>query len=199
MMKAKALNKEAAKVTTIILPGIGDSGPAHWQSLWQAQTPSCRRFAPGDWDRPQLDDWLAALDRAIDEAAEAGDGPPLLIAHSLACLLVAHGAVRLKGRIRGAFLVAPPDPQSAAFPAEAASFAAVPRAPLAFPALVVASSDDAYADLAYALNLAADWRAGFVEAGALGHINAASGVGAWKQGRDLLTAFSAGVGAALKG
>lgn len=193
------MKKEAAKVTTIILPGIGDSGSAHWQSLWQAENPAFRRFAPDDWDRPQLDDWLAALERAIDEAMQAGEGPPLLVAHSLACLLVAHGPAGLKGRVRGAFLVAPPDPQAAAFPAEAASFVAVPRAPLPFPALVVASSDDPYADLAYAQNLAADWRAGFVEAGALGHINAASGVGDWKQGRNLLTAFSAGLGAALKG
>ncbi|HRQ83269.1 MAG TPA: alpha/beta hydrolase, partial [Azospirillaceae bacterium] len=90
----------------------------------------------------------------------------------------------------------PPDPQAAAFPVEAASFAAVPRAPLPFPALVVASSDDPYADLTYAQTLAADWGAGFVEAGALGHINAASGVGAWTQGRDLLTAFRAGLGVA---
>ncbi|HRJ59973.1 MAG TPA: alpha/beta hydrolase, partial [Azospirillaceae bacterium] len=62
------MKKEAAKVTTIILPGIGDSGPAHWQSLWQAQNPSYRRFAPGDWDRPQLADWLAALERALNAA-----------------------------------------------------------------------------------------------------------------------------------
>lgn len=181
-------------MTIIILPGIGDSGPSHWQSLWQAENPSLRRFSPRDWDRPQLADWLAALDDAIAAAIT----PPVLVAHSLACLLVAHAAHqagrRFAGQVRGAFLAAPPDPQAAAFPAEAASFAAVPRAPLPFPALVVASSNDPYAELAFARTLAADWGAGFVAAGTLGHINAASGVGAWEQGRDLLAAFCAGLG-----
>ncbi len=30
----------------IILPGIGGSGIEHWQTHWEAQDPSMKRFAP---------------------------------------------------------------------------------------------------------------------------------------------------------
>lgn len=139
----------------IILPGIGNSGDTHWQSRWQAQYPAMRRFRPSGWDRPVLDDWIAALDREI----AASSAPPLLIGHSLACLLVAHWAARAalqaSRRIAGAFLVSVPDPAGPAFPPEAADFAPVPDHPLPFPALVIASSDDPFATPDHAKGCAA--------------------------------------------
>jgi hypothetical protein len=174
----------------IILPGIGDSGPSHWQSLWQARDATMRRFAPGDWDAPDLADWIDALDRAVGEV----DAPPLLVAHSLSCLLIAHWAARPHAPVAGAFLVAVPDAQGQAFPAPASSFANPPRARLPFPALVVASGDDPYASTAYSANLAAAWGAEWVLAGDLGHINGASGIGGWPQGRALLEGFAARLG-----
>lgn len=176
--------------STIILPGIGGSGDAHWQTLWQRANPAFRRFQPASWDQPQLDDWIAALDRAVAEAQE----PPLLVAHSLACLLVAHWAARSQAAVRGALLAAVPDPRGPEFPAVASSFGGVPEQPLRFPALIVASSDDPYGSLSYAQGRAAAWGAGLVVAGALGHINAASGIGDWPQGRALLEAFATGTG-----
>jgi predicted alpha/beta hydrolase family esterase len=175
-----------------LLPGIGNSGAEHWQTLWERRLPDSRRLQPTDWDRPVLADWL----RALDEAVDAIGGPTLLVAHSLACLLVAHwalcpeagGGPRL-AQVRGAFLVAVPDPASTAFPEEAAGFAAVPTAPLPFPVLVTASSDDPYGSLAHARRFADAWGADFVEAGALGHINGASGIGDWPQGWTLLEDF----------
>ncbi|MGD0421713.1 MAG: alpha/beta hydrolase [Xanthobacteraceae bacterium] len=70
--------------------------------------------------------------------------PPILVAHSLACLLVAHWAARGNSRnVQGGFLVAVPDPDGSSFPkVEAALFRAVPEITLPFPALVVASNDD---------------------------------------------------------
>jgi uncharacterized protein len=174
--------------TTLILPGIGGSGEAHWQTLWQRSNPAFRRFQPTSWDQPELEDWLAALDRAVAESA----GPPLLVAHSLACLLVAHWAARSTALVRGALLVAVPDPQGPEFPLEAASFGGAPERPLRFPALIVASTDDPYGSLEYVRGRAAAWNAGLVVAGALGHINAASGIGDWAQGAALLEAFEAG-------
>src|SRR5262245_64114199 len=70
----------------IVLPGIGGSGESHWQTRWEQADPRMRRFAPASWEHPVLADWIAALDTAID----AGQPRPLLLAHSLACLLVAH-------------------------------------------------------------------------------------------------------------
>lgn len=180
---------------SIILPGLGGSGPAHWQTLWQARDPEARRFAPESWSRPSLAGWLAALDRAL----AGGPGPALLVAHSLACLLVAHRAAGHGGAgIAGAFLVAPPDPAAPAFPPEAADFRPVPEAPLPFPALVVASSDDPYDPQGGAARLAAAWGAELVVAGALGHINAASGIGDWPQGAALLERFRQRLPGALR-
>lgn len=151
-----------------------------------------RRFAPRSWDTPNLDDWIAALDKAVETSRE----PPLLVAHSLACLLVAHWQARSARVIRGAFMVAVPDPEGKAFPKEAASFADPPSGRLRFPSLVIASSDDPYGTLDYVRSRADGWGSGLVELGALGHLNAGSGLGAWSEGLALFTAFAAGTGLA---
>ena len=178
--------------TSIIVPGIGGSGEAHWQTRWQRRDPGMVRFAPASWDAPDLADWIEALDRAV----LAAPCPPFLVAHSLACLLVPHWrAARPGRRIAGAFLVAVPDPEGPAFPAEAASFRGVPEGRLGFPALVVASTDDLYGPPEHARRRAEGWGAGLVVAGALGHINAASGLGDWPLGSQLFAAFRAGTGA----
>lgn len=177
----------------IILPGIGNSGATHWQTIWEIGNARMTRFQPSDWDRPELADWVDALDQAIEQATR----PPLLVAHSLACLLVVHWAAHratyeATGRpnpVRGAFLVAVPDPVSPVFPAEAASFTNPPVARLPFPSLVVASSNDPYGTLAHARASADAWGSWFVEAGAHGHLNGASGLGAWPEGRAVLAAF----------
>lgn len=171
----------------IILPGIGGSGPAHWQSLWERADPRMRRFAPADWDRPERADWIAALEVAV----AASRTPPLLVAHSLACLLVAHWQAASSRAIAGAFLVAVPDPAAPAFPIEAASFAGAPAARFGFRSLVVASSNDPFGTLNYVRGRAGAWGSELVEVGAYGHLNAGSGLGAWPQGRALLDGFAA--------
>lgn len=175
--------------TFIMLPGIGGSGATHWQTHWEAGDPCFTRFRPGDWDRPDLADWLGALEDSIARAK----APPVLVAHSLACLLVAHAAPRIAGRVKGAFLVAVPDPASPVFPQAARRFADPSRQALPFPALMVASSDDPYAASAYVRTRAREWDAGLVEIGDCGHINGASGLGTWEEGRRLLDAFCAGL------
>lgn len=173
----------------ISLPGLGGSGDAHWQTLWERADARARRFQPASWDQPDLRDWEQALERAVERCAR----PPVLVAHSLACLLVAHWAARFPSAIAGAFLVAVPDPDGANFPAEAAAFRPVPNGTLRFPALVIASTNDPYGALEATRRRAHDWQSGLIVAGALGHINASSGLGDWPQGRALLDAFSAGL------
>jgi predicted alpha/beta hydrolase family esterase len=173
----------------VILPGIGGSGELHWQTRWEKTNPRYRRFQPTDWNRPELKDWIAALDRAVSAASK----PPLLVAHSLACLLVAHWQQVSTAAVAGAFLVAVPNPQSEAFPAEAASFADPPLGEFRFPSLVVASANDPYGAIEYARGRASQWGSGIAEVGELGHINEASGLEDWPQGKALLTAFAAGV------
>jgi uncharacterized protein len=162
----------------LILPGIGDSGPAHWQTLWQRAYPRVRRVVQTDWDRPQCDAWSAALDAAVGESSPG----VVLVAHSLACLLVAHWAASTRHVIHGALLVAVPDPSGPAFPAEATGFSPLPMQRLPFTSLIVASSDDPYGSLAHAHRCASAWGSRIVEVGAAGHINAASGLGDWPAG-----------------
>src|SRR6218665_1756940 len=71
----------------LLLPGWQNSGPGHWQSLWQARH-GYRRVEQHDWLRPLRGDWTARLEETVVDA----DGPALLVAHSLGCLLAAWGA-----------------------------------------------------------------------------------------------------------
>jgi predicted alpha/beta hydrolase family esterase len=177
------------KVIYINLPGIGNSGPNHWQSWWEKEDRSFRRFAPASWEMPELDEWIDALNRSVKDSPT----PPILVAHSLACLLVAHWALRSQASIAGAFLVAVPDPMGSNFPPEAASFGDVPGEPFRFPALVVASRNDPYGRFEYAQLRALQWHAGLVDIGERGHIGGESGLGDWRSGRQLLSAFEAGL------
>jgi predicted alpha/beta hydrolase family esterase len=173
-----------ASAKLLILPGLGGSGPEHWQTRWEAGERACARVQQRDWDRPALDEWLAN----VDEALARQDGPVVLVAHSLACALVAHGARRPAwASVVGALLVAPADVESPAHtPPETRGFAPMPCGPLPFPALVVASLDDPFVEPERARHFARCWNAEFVEVGARGHINAASGLGDWAEGRRLL-------------
>lgn len=70
----------------VMVPGIGGSGPDHWQSRWEASQPGTIRIAPKSWDVPDLDDWISALENAVGRSPK----PPVVICHSLGCLLFAH-------------------------------------------------------------------------------------------------------------
>jgi uncharacterized protein len=116
--------------------------------------------------------------------------PIVLAAHSLGCLAVAWWA-ELSGQpwgwpVAGALLVAPADVNSRPLAAELADFAPAPRRPLPFPSILVASEDDPWIAPEAARSLAADWGSHFVNAGPVGHINAASGLGWWEEGQELL-------------
>ncbi|HLD67806.1 MAG TPA: alpha/beta fold hydrolase [Pseudomonas sp.] len=170
----------------LILPGYGDSGPAHWQSLWQAAEPAMQRVPLDDWEQPHCARWLARLETAVAEC-----GPDtLLVAHSLACLLVAHWAAQRERRIRGALLVAVPDPLGPNFPGAAQGFAPLPLKRFDFPSLVVASSDDPFSSSGFAQACASAWGSRCLNIGAAGHINDASGLGEWREGRELLRSLA---------
>jgi predicted alpha/beta hydrolase family esterase len=175
----------------LILPGYGGSGPKHWQTHWEKMDETFTRIEQKDWDRPDRAEWVEALDNGI---ARAGDSV-ILVAHSLACLLVAHWAVPgtnapHRRKVKGAFLVAVPDPDEAAFPEAARSFAPVPMLPLPFSTLIIASSDDPYASPDFARRCASAWGGGVIVVGAKGHINAESGLGSWEEGRRMLDSFT---------
>jgi uncharacterized protein len=167
----------------LVLPGYGDSGPDHWQSRWEAADPRFRRVAQRDWLEPKLDDWLAVLDRAVSACA----APPILVAHSLGCVLVAHWVQRTGRSAAAALLVAPADTDALALVLDAVeSFRPVPLVRLPFPTIVVASDDDIYVTRERAEVFARAWGSRFVGLSGVGHINSESGVGDWSAGRALL-------------
>ncbi len=104
------------------------------------------------------------------------------------CALVAHvAAERPDLAIEAALLVAPADVESRRHtPQRLRGFAPIPRAPLRFRSVVVASTNDPYMALPRARELADAWGAAFVEAGLIGHINVEAGFGPWPAGERIL-------------
>jgi uncharacterized protein len=177
-----ARDGDALNTHVLILPGIGNSGPEHWQTRWESANTAFRRVAQRDWENPVRAEWEAELERAA-----ALSGPDtVLVAHSLACLLVAHWSARTRQRIKAALLVAVPDPDGPAFPVEAIGFSNVPLHPLPFRSIVVASTNDPYGSVTHSQECAAAWGSQLVTIGAAGHINASSGLDSWQEGHRLL-------------
>jgi hypothetical protein len=170
----------AAAARVVIVPGIDGSGPDHWQSRWEADLGDrAVRIAPASWSEPEVGDWVAAIGRV----AEPG---MIVVAHSLGCLAVAHWlGDAASARIGAVMLVAPPDAGGSSFPPIASPFA-LPARRLPVPAMVVASDDDPYADLAAVTALAGAWGAELVVIPGAGHLNTASGLDDWPHGRALL-------------
>ena len=173
----------------LIIPGLGGSGPEHWQSLWQARLPDARRVEQADWDKPDRTGWIARLDQAVAHSTQ----PPILVAHSLSCALVACWAAAHKRPVRAALLAAPADVDSDGHtPLEAHVFRPMPMAPLPFTTIVAASRDDPYVAFERASAMAKAWGAELTDIGDAGHINTASGYGEWPDGERLLHRLQAG-------
>jgi prephenate dehydrogenase len=174
--------KPAASV--LVLPGWQDSGPQHWQTIWEQAEPAFRRVQQKDWNTPRLSDWIEGISTEVARA----QAPIVFAAHSLGCIALAHWAngapPDLLNKIKGALLAAPADAERPAFPEEIKNFAPVPRGRLPFPSIVVASSDDPYLTMERGREFAKQWGSRFEDIGAAGHISA--GLGDWPEGKRLL-------------
>ncbi len=170
----------------LILPGWQNSGPAHWQSLWQDQF-NYQRVEQHDWLRPLRGDWISRLEDVLLSLPE----PAVLVAHSLGCLLVAAwaGHSRNLHLVKAALLVAPGDAEREELRPLLSSWAPVPLQTLPFKSTLVASHDDPYCSFDRAHAFASAWGCELVDGGCLGHINADSGLQDWPQGQVLLGAL----------
>jgi predicted alpha/beta hydrolase family esterase len=174
----------------VFLAGIGNSEPEHWQRLWYEDLSRNDRalwVEHADWNRVSRGHWVTELDSAIDRVGS--ERQLIVVAHSLGCLLAAEWMdENPEANVLGALFVAPPDLKSPAAPTEVFGFRdPLKVGPLGHHGVVVASEDDPYATLDYARQVAAKWGAKIVEVGKRGHINVASGLGRWPEGRQLLT------------
>ncbi len=169
----------------LVIPGLGGSGPDHWQSRWVAKLSTARQVDQDDWHNPRLENWT----KKIISAVEAAERPVLLVAHSLGVTAVVHAAPQLpEGVVRGAFLVAPPA-DSVLLEAAGPGFRPLPRAPLPFPSLLVASRNDHYAPYEESEEISYAWGSRLLDAGEAGHINVDSGHGPWPEGLMSLAGF----------
>lgn len=176
----------------LIVPGLDNSGPDHWQTLWQARRDDCRRVDLGCWSEPDRRIWTERLDAAVAMT----DGPLVLVAHSLGCLTIAWWAQAFEtaslGGVKGALLVAPPDVDAPDAHVLVRRFSPAPLRQLPFPSILVASRNDRYAAFGRLEWLARAWGSRFVDAGHCGHINAQSDLGYWPDGEVLLEELIAG-------
>jgi predicted alpha/beta hydrolase family esterase len=176
----------------LIVPGLGGSEPDHWQSRWERSRPDARRVEQADWDRPIRSQWTCRLADAVEDAPGS-----ILVGHSLGSVLIAHLAAHRAGlAIAGALLVAPADVDRARHIApQIAELSPMPAAPLPFPAIVVASSNDPYMTAERARAWAGACGARFMNVGPCGHINLRAGFGPWPAGEHILKELIAECGA----
>jgi predicted alpha/beta hydrolase family esterase len=166
-----------------IIPGLGNSGPQHWQTWFESTGKNFHRIIQQEWDAPACGDWIETIDKTI-----SGYDPAtvILIGHSLGCSTIAHWAKRYNKKIKGALLVAPSDVESLQYTFPVRGFDPVPTGKINFPTIVVASSDDQWVSLERAKYFANSWGSELINIGKAGHINAASGHYEWQQGLDIL-------------
>jgi predicted alpha/beta hydrolase family esterase len=168
--------------TILIIPGLGNSGPQHWQSLWEKQY-NFTRVEQQNWDEPVCSDWVETLNNFLKNYNLAD---VILVGHSSACAAIVYWAQKFNIKIKGALLVGPSDTEADTYPAEATGFNPMPLNRLPFPSITVASQNDYYVSFDRATLFAQSWGSELVNIGDAGHVNVASGFGEWPQGLELL-------------
>ena len=175
--------------TFVFVPGLRDHDPGHWQSHLAGELQDSVTVEPLRENKLSL----AARVEALDRTLEGIEGDVILVAHSAGALITVHWAQSATRPIRAALLVAPADierPLPEGYPGfgELADhgWMPIPRDPLPFPSVVVASRNDPLAERARTEAFAFDWGAKVVDAGAAGHLNPAAGFGPWPLGHWLL-------------
>jgi len=166
----------------LIVPGLHDSGPAHWQTWLHALHPGSVRVVQDDWLTPDVTAWSARIEQTL---AQAGPGPWVVAAHSFGCLALAHllgqrdGATLAGGRatLQAALLVAPAEPGKFGI------VGAMPAHALPLTTTLIASETDPWMRLDSARRWAIRWGSRLHNLGDAGHVNAESGYGPWPLAR----------------
>ena len=178
-------------VRVLIIPGLRDSGPTHWQTWLQGHYVGAVRVQQHDWQQPDLPAWSARIEETLSRHSRHTQW--VAVAHSFGTLALAHhlatrqtdsalgdatGVGPRHGRIVAALMAAPADPVK--FEIEAH----LPRRDLDLPLTVIGSENDPWMPLARAKEWAHIWGAGFRNLGRVGHINTESGFGPWPLARQ---------------
>ena len=179
--------------TVLIVPGLRDEVPEHWQSLLARRLPRVRSVPA--LGRRNLD--CAARVAQIERSVAAIEGAVLAVAHSGGCVMLAHWAAHTRRTLRAALLATPPDfeePLPEGYPTldelAAGGWLPVPRGRLPFASIVAASRNDPLGRFERVSELARDWGSRLVDLGEVGHLNPASGFGEWRRAPELIEELS---------
>ena len=167
----------------LLLPGWENSGPLHWQSLWE-QRHGYSRVEQHEWMTPLRGDWVARL----EEVVLSRDEPAVLVTHSLGCILTAAWAAHSNNthRVKAALLVAPGDVERPEIRERLASWSPIELRALPFPSVLLGSRNDPFCEFERARLFGHAWGSQFMDYGSCGHINAESGLASWPEGHVLL-------------
>jgi predicted alpha/beta hydrolase family esterase len=166
-----ALPPEAGGGRLVIVPGLHDSPPGHWQHWLQSLHPRAIRVQQRDWAVPDLEAWSRQVGAVLERPA---DGRFIVVAHSFGVLALARHLQRHpRSPVAAALLVAPADPDKFGVAG------LLPQGPLPVPATLVLSANDPWLNLTAGWQWARRWRVPVVELGEAGHVNAAAGFGRW--------------------
>lgn len=167
----------------LIVPGLGNSGPQHWQSFLENSGSHFIRIQQQDWEAPACEDWITRIDQEVSKYPFSS---VVLIGHSMGCTAISHWAKKYQKIIKGALLVAPSDLEAPVYTFPATGFTPIPIEKINFKTIVVASENDEWVSPERARLFAANWGSEFISLGQAGHINVASGYGEWKEGLEIL-------------
>ena len=171
------MSAPARAVRVLIVPGLHDSGPDHWQTGLQRHHRGARRVQQSDWHTPELDRWAERIGQTL---AQEPPGPWVAVAHSFGCLALTRWLHRGGRGVEGAVLVAPADPLKFGVADS------LPCEPLSIRSVLVASRTDPWMSFGASVNWARAWGSQLVDLGDAGHINVESGHGRWPLGRLLV-------------
>ncbi len=175
--------------TVLIVPGLRDHVPEHWQTLLEARLPKVACVPRRADDKLSCVRWVEAIELSLARI----EGPVILVAHSGGVMMVVHWALKYRRPIHGALLATPADLESslpAGYPTAAQleqnGWLPIPRQPLPFPSIVAASTNDPLARYDRVVELAAVWGSRLVNLGDVGHLNPAAGYGPWPRAEELI-------------
>lgn len=170
--------------STVFVAGYGNSEPEHWQRLWFEKTKNAHWVEQKDWNSPNRDMWIEELEKTLLNV----NYPILIIAHSIGCQTVVEWVEKYYKNqdIIGALFVAPPDTSAESFPKVIVGYKNTLQKKLPFNSICILSSNDPYSSIENAEKLAKLWESEVVHVGKKGHINLASNLRYWDEGRKIL-------------
>lgn len=184
--------RQDSEIDILVVPGIHDSGPGHWQSWLEREHTGCRRITGIDWASPVLADWAGRLRDDISRSQH----PLIIVAHGFGCLASVTAVADRPDPVAGLVLVAPVSPRCFDFLGKFHNLlihsafrsidAALPKQPLPCTGRIIASRNDPWLPFDEATTLAANWGFELHDAGTKGHLNEESGLGPWPFLLDLL-------------